>query len=87
MAKNDAYKSEPHRVTAPMAMPRRGDPLTGPEREVVATGILLAKDYLTEGKFDRDMTILMLGIVAKLGVQSEWDQAVKTLPPVRIVER
>lgn len=89
MAKDDANRSEPHTVSEGQASkdwPKQGDPLTDIEKQVVATGLLLAKDFITQGRFDRDVTIQMLAIVAKLGIRPEWDQAVKTLPPVRIVE-
>lgn len=82
-------QSEPHKVSeaSPQEWPKQGDPLANTEKQLVATGLLLVTDFLTQGRFGQDTVIQMLAIATKLGIRPEWDKAVATLPPVVITER
>jgi hypothetical protein len=85
-----ANQSEPHKIlggTSPREWPKQSDPLTDTEKQAVATGLLLFKDFVAQGRFDRDLVVQMLAIATKLGIRAEWDTAVKTLPSVVITER
>jgi len=56
-------------------------------REQVAMALLLLKDFKCDGKFDVEVTRMILGLADHLGVRKEFDGLTSKVPPMRIAPR
>jgi len=56
-------------------------------REQVAIGLLLLKDWKCEGKFDTDITLMVLALANELGIRKEYDSMQSQIPSMRIEPR
>lgn len=61
--------------------------LTPNERVLLATGLILVKDYLTEGRFDVETIKPIIMLAMKLGLKEEYGNAMAQMPPMRMEPR
>lgn len=53
----------------------------------VAVALILLKDWKCKGKFDVDITIMILGLADHLGVRTEYDKLMPLIPSMKIEPR
>jgi hypothetical protein len=56
-------------------------------RKQVAVALLLLKDWKTDGRFDPDVTMIILELAKILGVSKELEEVMVALPPMKITVR
>jgi len=56
-------------------------------KEQVAFALLLLKDFKCEGRFDMEVIKSIFELADHLGVRKEYDDIMKSVPPMRIEPR
>jgi hypothetical protein len=56
-------------------------------KQQVALALILLKDFKCEGRFDPEITILILKLADTLGVMNEYDGLLSKVPPMKITPR
>ena len=56
-------------------------------KEQVALALLLLKDFKCEGRFDLEITRMIIDLAAALGVSAQYDKLLSKIPPMKITPR
>lgn len=56
-------------------------------RQQVALALILLKDFKSQGRFDPDLTLMIIEMADHLGVRSEYDDLTSKIPPMKIEPR
>jgi len=61
--------------------------LSSAGREQVALALILLKDFKCEGRFDLEITKMIIELAQHLGVMAEYDKLQSVVPPMKITPR
>jgi hypothetical protein len=56
-------------------------------KQELALALLLLKDFKCDGRFDVDVTMMILELVDNLGVRAQFDALMPKVPPMKITPR
>jgi len=56
-------------------------------KEELALALLLLKDFKSQGRWDLEVSMMVIGLADHLGVRAQFDKLMPIVPPMRIEPR